>query len=111
MKIRDSSHTRCSFGSSVIKIVRPISFCRCSGRAHRGRPASQRYLRILSSFRVLSSRSRNRLRSCFGSRRESPSRIATGKIGAKVSPCLDASQRARVASFKKGTVRAWNIFC
>ena len=78
MNIRDSIHTRCSFGSSVITMVRPISLCRYSGRAHRGRPASQRWLAILLSFGVLSSRSRNRLRSWFGSSRESPSRIAAG---------------------------------
>lgn len=78
MNIFDSSQTRCSFGSSVIRIVRPTSFCRCKGRAARGSPASQRYGKILSSLGVQSSTEINRFRFRDGRRIVSPCLIEAG---------------------------------
>lgn len=79
-KIRSSTHTRCSLTSSVIRTVLPNSFCRCRDRAHRGRPASQRWPWIWSSLGVFSSRSRYRRRSSPICNRDAPSLIAAGRL-------------------------------
>lgn len=55
------------------KDFRPISSCRCSGRAHRGRPASHSLLCILSILGTFSSSSRKRLISCAGRNSRWPS--------------------------------------
>jgi hypothetical protein len=98
-KKRSSTHTRCSFISSVTKTDLPNSFCRCRDRAQRGRPASQRLPWILSSFGVFNSRSRYRGRLCPSCNRDAPSLIAAGRLNNEtriLELCLNGTGKGKV---------------